>query len=134
MNSKYINLVTLLHFALHIKQLKIQFTKREKLKYFQPNVSLIESEKKRIGNFLFFTVKCTSEFTKMICLETKHFRLNRFLLLAIGLWPHQRSKLAQIQFIVLFTILTTFVVFQVIISFSYETIINRLEFETYKSH
>ncbi|XP_018342329.1 PREDICTED: uncharacterized protein LOC108748587 [Trachymyrmex septentrionalis] len=37
----------------------------------------------------------------MICLETQHFRLNKFLLLAIGLWPHQRSKLAQIQFIII---------------------------------
>jgi len=52
-------------------------------------------------------------FTEMICLETQHFRLNRFLLLAIGLWPYQRSKLAQIQFIIFFSILTTFVAFQV---------------------
>ncbi|XP_071638133.1 uncharacterized protein [Temnothorax longispinosus] len=48
----------------------------------------------------------------MICLETQHFKLNRLLLLAIGLWPHEKSKLAQIQFIVLFGILTTFIAFQ----------------------
>ncbi|XP_071560223.1 uncharacterized protein [Temnothorax nylanderi] len=48
----------------------------------------------------------------MISLETQHFRLNRFLLLAIGLWPHRRSKFAQVQFILLFSILITFIAFQ----------------------
>ncbi|KAL6260655.1 hypothetical protein P5V15_008174 [Pogonomyrmex californicus] len=48
----------------------------------------------------------------MICLETQHFKLNRLLLLVIGLWPYQESKLAQIHFIVFFSILTTFIAFQ----------------------
>ncbi|XP_071560217.1 uncharacterized protein [Temnothorax nylanderi] len=48
----------------------------------------------------------------MICLETQHFKLNRLFLLAIGLWPHEKSMLAQIQFIILFGILTTFIAFQ----------------------
>ncbi|KAL0109495.1 hypothetical protein PUN28_014512 [Cardiocondyla obscurior] len=47
----------------------------------------------------------------MNCLDT-HFRLNRFLLLAIGLWPLKRSKFAQVQFIILFSILITFIIFQ----------------------
>jgi len=53
MNYKYFNLVTLLQFALHIKQLKLQFAKREKLKYFQSIVSSIESEKEN-RQFLIF--------------------------------------------------------------------------------
>ncbi|XP_025073948.1 uncharacterized protein LOC105426777 [Pogonomyrmex barbatus] len=47
----------------------------------------------------------------MICLA-QNFKLNRLLLLAIGLWPLQRSKFAQIQFIILFSILITFIAFQ----------------------
>ncbi|XP_029666069.1 odorant receptor 4-like [Formica exsecta] len=48
----------------------------------------------------------------MICVETQHFNLNRFLLLAIGLWPYQRSKFSQLQATLCFGILTSFVVFQ----------------------
>ncbi|KAL6416848.1 hypothetical protein ACFW04_013121 [Cataglyphis niger] len=48
----------------------------------------------------------------MICVETQHFPLNRILLLAIGLWPYQRSKLNQLQATLCFGILSSFVVFQ----------------------
>ncbi|XP_039311539.1 uncharacterized protein LOC120359125 [Solenopsis invicta] len=48
----------------------------------------------------------------MIRLETERFRFNRLLLLAIGLWPFQKSKFAQVQFAVFLTILITFIVFQ----------------------
>ncbi|XP_029666073.1 uncharacterized protein LOC115237270 [Formica exsecta] len=48
----------------------------------------------------------------MICVETQHFDLNRILLLAIGLWPYQNSKFSQLQAILCFGILTSFVVFQ----------------------
>ncbi|KAL6425014.1 hypothetical protein ACFW04_009372 [Cataglyphis niger] len=48
----------------------------------------------------------------MICIETQHFNLNRTLLLAIGLWPYQKSKFAQLQTILCFGILTSFIIFQ----------------------
>ncbi|XP_039311538.1 uncharacterized protein LOC113004047 [Solenopsis invicta] len=48
----------------------------------------------------------------MVRLEIERFRLNRLLLLAIGLWPFQKSKFAQVQFPVFLIILITFIVFQ----------------------
>ncbi|XP_070151720.1 uncharacterized protein [Polyergus mexicanus] len=48
----------------------------------------------------------------MICLETEHFNINRVLLLIIGLWPYQRSLLVELQLILLYGILMTFIVFQ----------------------
>ncbi|XP_050460092.1 odorant receptor 22c-like [Cataglyphis hispanica] len=48
----------------------------------------------------------------MICVQTQHFNLNRTLLLAIGLWPYQKSKLSRLQATLCFGILTSFVVFQ----------------------
>ncbi|XP_039311534.1 uncharacterized protein LOC120359123 [Solenopsis invicta] len=48
----------------------------------------------------------------MVRLEIERFRFNRLLLLAIGLWPFQKSKFAQVQFPVFLTILITFIVFQ----------------------
>ncbi|XP_019883538.2 uncharacterized protein LOC105252684 [Camponotus floridanus] len=48
----------------------------------------------------------------MINLETQHFKLNRILLLIIGLWPLQQSNLTRLQFIFLSTILTTNITFQ----------------------
>ncbi|XP_070152592.1 odorant receptor 30a-like [Polyergus mexicanus] len=47
----------------------------------------------------------------MISVEV-HFNLNRILLLAIGLWPYQKSKFSQLQIILCFCILTSSVVFQ----------------------
>ncbi|XP_025073593.1 uncharacterized protein LOC112552482 [Pogonomyrmex barbatus] len=49
----------------------------------------------------------------MICLKTQYFSLNRILLLAIGLWPYQQSKFTQCQFIFLFGILSTCIIFMV---------------------
>ncbi|XP_039311487.1 uncharacterized protein LOC105198336 isoform X2 [Solenopsis invicta] len=46
----------------------------------------------------------------MIC--SLHIGLNRFLLLTVGLWPYQQSKLVQFQLILFFSILTTFISFQ----------------------
>ncbi|XP_019697020.2 uncharacterized protein LOC105183323 isoform X1 [Harpegnathos saltator] len=48
----------------------------------------------------------------MICVELLHIDLNRLLLLAVGLWPYQQSKLVQLQLILLFSILTTFILSQ----------------------
>ncbi|XP_011253143.3 uncharacterized protein LOC105249407 [Camponotus floridanus] len=48
----------------------------------------------------------------MISLETQHFNINRILLLIIGLWPYQRSLLIELQLILLFGILISFIVFQ----------------------
>ncbi|EZA48140.1 hypothetical protein X777_14322 [Ooceraea biroi] len=41
-----------------------------------------------------------------------HFNLTRILMLAIGLWPYQQTKLVQLQLILISNILTSFVVFQ----------------------
>ncbi|KAL6418167.1 hypothetical protein ACFW04_012298 [Cataglyphis niger] len=48
----------------------------------------------------------------MICVETQFFNLNRILLLAVGLWPYQRTKLIRLQMILFFSILTSFIIFQ----------------------
>ncbi|XP_070152585.1 uncharacterized protein [Polyergus mexicanus] len=48
----------------------------------------------------------------MISLETQHFNINRILLLIIGLWPYQRSLLVELQLILFYGILMTFIVFQ----------------------
>lgn len=50
---------------------------------------------------------------KMIYIDSLHISLNRFLLLAVGLWPYQQSKLVRIQLILLIAILTSFNLFQV---------------------
>ncbi|KAL6424995.1 hypothetical protein ACFW04_009364 [Cataglyphis niger] len=49
----------------------------------------------------------------MICIVEEHFKLNRFLLLAVGLWPYQQSLLIRFQQVLLIGILTSFAVFQV---------------------
>ncbi|XP_077264111.1 uncharacterized protein LOC143898473 [Temnothorax americanus] len=49
----------------------------------------------------------------MIRIETQYLiGLNRILLLAIGLWPYQQSRLTRFQFNLLFTILMTSIIFQ----------------------
>ncbi|KAL6425024.1 hypothetical protein ACFW04_009375 [Cataglyphis niger] len=48
----------------------------------------------------------------MICIQTRYFNLNRILLLAVGLWPYQRTKLIRFQIILFFSILTSFIIFQ----------------------
>ncbi|KAF3054247.1 Odorant receptor 331 [Nylanderia fulva] len=48
----------------------------------------------------------------MICIETQHFKINRILLLLIGLWPYQRTFLIELQLITFLGILTTFIIFQ----------------------
>ncbi|XP_071638266.1 uncharacterized protein [Temnothorax longispinosus] len=49
----------------------------------------------------------------MIRIETQFLiGLNRILLLAIGLWPYQQSRLTQFQFNLFFTILMTCIIFQ----------------------
>ncbi|XP_025991838.1 uncharacterized protein LOC105206941 [Solenopsis invicta] len=53
----------------------------------------------------------------MISLEIQHFSLNRILLLSIGLWPYKQSKLVFLQQILLFGLLISFVIYQLIIFF-----------------
>ncbi|KAL0109501.1 hypothetical protein PUN28_014517 [Cardiocondyla obscurior] len=48
----------------------------------------------------------------MICIESQYFNINRILLLTIGLWPHQQSRLTQFQFFSLFFIILTGIIFQ----------------------
>ncbi|XP_050460096.1 putative odorant receptor 69a [Cataglyphis hispanica] len=47
----------------------------------------------------------------MISIDSLHIG-NRTLLLSIGLWPYQQSKLVQFQIVLLFVILTTCIIFQ----------------------
>ncbi|XP_028048446.1 uncharacterized protein LOC114255003 [Monomorium pharaonis] len=48
----------------------------------------------------------------MICLETRHFSINRILLLIVGLWPYQRSPFVQFHLFLFLGTLTTFIIFQ----------------------
>ncbi|XP_024882953.1 uncharacterized protein LOC112468871 [Temnothorax curvispinosus] len=50
----------------------------------------------------------------MIYIVTQHFSLNRVILLLIGLWPYECSKLVQLQIILCFSILISSVVYQVV--------------------
>ncbi|KAL6260672.1 hypothetical protein P5V15_008192 [Pogonomyrmex californicus] len=45
-------------------------------------------------------------------IETHYFSLNRILLIAIGLWPYQQTRLVRIQLTLLFSILISCIVFQ----------------------
>jgi len=49
----------------------------------------------------------------MICIDSSYIGLNRFLLLTVGLWPYQQSKLVQLQLILFLGVLATFILFQV---------------------
>ncbi|XP_025263461.1 odorant receptor 13a-like isoform X3 [Camponotus floridanus] len=49
----------------------------------------------------------------MISIKNRHFNVHRILLLAIGLWPCQRSRLVQFQMILCFGILVSSIGFQV---------------------
>ncbi|KAL6445403.1 hypothetical protein ACFW04_002294 [Cataglyphis niger] len=49
---------------------------------------------------------------EMISVQDQYFNLNRILLLIVGLWPYQNSKLARFQFFCFFSIVITFIIFQ----------------------
>jgi len=49
----------------------------------------------------------------MIFIETQYFGLNKILLLAVGLWPYQQTKLVRFRFFFFLGILTTAILFQV---------------------
>ncbi|XP_011348437.1 odorant receptor 85b isoform X2 [Ooceraea biroi] len=55
---------------------------------------------------------CGSRRRMTICLKTQHFNLNRILLLLVGLWPYEQSKLVHLQLILFFGILSSSVIFQ----------------------
>ncbi|EZA48138.1 hypothetical protein X777_14320 [Ooceraea biroi] len=50
----------------------------------------------------------------MICIQTQDFNINRILLLLIGLWPYQRSKMVHFQVILFFGIMACSVILQAI--------------------
>ncbi|XP_072756967.1 uncharacterized protein [Anoplolepis gracilipes] len=50
----------------------------------------------------------------MIDIKDRYFSLNYTLLLIIGLWPYNKSKFARLQLICCFSILITFVIFQLV--------------------
>ncbi|XP_011864198.1 PREDICTED: uncharacterized protein LOC105560060 isoform X2 [Vollenhovia emeryi] len=47
----------------------------------------------------------------MICVKS-HFKFNRILLLSIGLWPYERTKLVQLQAVLVFILLSSSVIHQ----------------------
>ncbi|XP_019887991.1 odorant receptor 24a isoform X8 [Ooceraea biroi] len=47
----------------------------------------------------------------MICI-VEHFRIQRILLFAIGVWPYNQSKCVQFQYLLLSVVLNSFVIFQ----------------------
>ncbi|XP_071561014.1 uncharacterized protein [Temnothorax nylanderi] len=48
----------------------------------------------------------------MISIKTQHFRFNRILLLSIGLWPYERTRLVQFQITLFFGIVISSVIYQ----------------------
>ncbi|KAH0945599.1 hypothetical protein HN011_008110 [Eciton burchellii] len=48
----------------------------------------------------------------MFYIKTQYLRLNRILLLAVGLWPYEQSKLVRLQLVLFLVIMATFIVFQ----------------------
>ncbi|KAL0109483.1 hypothetical protein PUN28_014509 [Cardiocondyla obscurior] len=63
---------------------------------------------------------------EMICVDCLQIRLNRFILLAIGLWPYQQSKLTKLYLILCVGIMATFIVLQLlmILKCSVDALIN----------
>jgi len=53
-------------------------------------------------------------FRMMICIRKRYFDTNRLILLPIGLWPDKQTKFARFRAGVLFSILSSCIVFQVI--------------------
>lgn len=82
------------------------------------NYSVIQSAngKKEINQYLFCICQTYLDTRGvMICIDCLNMNLNRMLLLAVGLWPYQQSKLVQFQLILFFIILITCIIFQVYI-------------------
>ena len=61
----------------------------------------------------FFAVICVPTLEGMTCTKDRYFSLNRILMLAIGLWPYEQSKLIRLQLTLHYGILGSFIVFQV---------------------
>jgi len=76
-------------------------------------------ERKETCLFSFFTLNLALHLNifhileKMIPFEIQYFRFNGILLFALGLMPFKRSKLVQLPLIICFSILITFILFQV---------------------
>ncbi|KAH0944519.1 Or9e38 [Eciton burchellii] len=48
----------------------------------------------------------------MICIRKRYLKFNRIILLAVGIWPFQRSKIARLQLTLFLGILISFITFQ----------------------
>lgn len=79
--------------------------------------SMSQKRKGRLKPFLTFAIRRIDVFKKTMWVLTQ-FNLVRFLLLAVGLWPYEESKLARLQVIINFTLLMSCIVFQVCHYFS----------------
>jgi len=49
----------------------------------------------------------------MICIRERYFKFNRIILLAVGIWPFQQSKVARLRLVLFLGILMSFTMFQV---------------------
>jgi len=79
------------------------------------NCKILDFSQKRVRCFSLFRSYTRYRFLveMMICTVTQHFSLNRIILLSIGLWPYQHSKLNQLHIILCFGILISSVLYQV---------------------
>lgn len=91
---------------------KLRNTKFYAIKEIEKNI-LNKNRNKRAFAFLYSHQTHSSVNRRMINVEDRYFSIHRTLLLTIGLWPYQKSKLARIQFVCLFSILLSCIMFQV---------------------
>ncbi|KAL0109496.1 hypothetical protein PUN28_014513 [Cardiocondyla obscurior] len=49
----------------------------------------------------------------MVSIISRYFKFNRYIMLAIGIWPYQNSKFSQVQVITIFSIILSYIIFQI---------------------
>jgi hypothetical protein len=74
----------------------------------------IDPREKRIQSeiMLYFQTHCEAREMR-ISFEKRYFSLNRIILLVVGLWPYQQSKVVRFQSTLFLSILISFIIFQV---------------------
>ncbi|XP_070522760.1 uncharacterized protein [Cardiocondyla obscurior] len=64
------------------------------------------------GYSFFLTIKYTFALAEMVSIISRYFKFNRYIMLAIGIWPYQNSKFSQVQVITIFSIILSYIIFQ----------------------
>lgn len=108
-----------------------KFCKRKTIRRKLWNMSIIVGSEKREGitatsyrllltiSQMFFGIRAV-----MINVKTLYFSFSKNLLLAVGLWPYQQSMLTQFQFIFIFCILISTIIFNVRSIYNIELILH----------